>query len=243
MQITPIIEVNSLTKTFNGNKAVDNISFEVYQGEILGLLGPNGAGKTTTLQMLLGLTTPTSGDIMIFGLDISHHREKILQDVNFSSSYISMPYSLTIMENLIVFARLYWVKNPKEKIAGLLKDFEIEDIKDRAVRSLSTGQITRVCLVKALLNDPRILFLDEPTASLDPDIADKTRRLLKKIQKEKGLSILYTSHNMKEMEDMSDRIIFLDKGKIIAAGRPEEVLTKFKVENLEDVFIKIARGV
>ena len=243
MQITPIIEVNSLTKTFNGNKAVDNISFEVYQGEILGLLGPNGAGKTTTLQMLLGLTTPTSGDIMIFGLDISHHREKILQDVNFSSSYISMPYSLTIMENLIVFARLYWVKNPKEKIAGLLKDFEIEDIKDRAVRSLSTGQITRVCLVKALLNDPRILFLDEPTASLDPDIADKTRRLLKKIQKEKGLSILYTSHNMKEMEDMSDRIIFLDKGKIIAAGRPEEVLTKFKVENLQDLFIKIARGV
>ncbi|MDP2683111.1 MAG: ABC transporter ATP-binding protein [Deltaproteobacteria bacterium] len=243
MQINPIIEVSSLTKTFNGNKAVDNISFEVYQGEILGLLGPNGAGKTTTLQMLLGLTTPTSGDIMIFGLDISHHREKILQDVNFSSSYISMPYSLTIMENLIVFARLYGVKNPKEKIAGLLKDFEIEDIKDRVVRSLSTGQITRVCLVKALLNDPKILFLDEPTASLDPDIADKTRRLLKKIQKEKGLSILYTSHNMKEMEEMSDRIIFLDKGKIIAAGRPEEVLTKFKVENLEDVFIKIARGV
>ena len=243
MQINPIIEISSLTKIFNGNKAVDNISFEVYQGEILGLLGPNGAGKTTTLQMLLGLTTPTSGDIMIFGLDISHHREKILQDVNFSSSYISMPYSLTIMENLIVFARLYGVKKHKEKIAGLLKDFEIEDIKDRVVRSLSTGQITRVCLVKALLNDPRILFLDEPTASLDPDIADKTRRLLKKIQKEKGLSILYTSHNMKEMEDMSDRIIFLDKGKIIAAGRPEEVLTKFKVENLEDVFIKIARGV
>lgn len=242
MQIKPIIEVNSLTKTFNGNKAVDNISFEVYQGEILGLLGPNGAGKTTTLQMLLGLTTPTTGDIRIFGLDTSHHREKILQDVNFSSSYISMPYSLTITENLIVFARLYGVKNPKEKIAGLLKDFEIEDIKDRVVRSLSTGQITRVCLVKALLNDPKILFLDEPTASLDPDIADKTRRLLRKIQKEKGLSILYTSHNMKEMEEMSGRIIFLDKGKIIAMGRPEEVLTKFEVENLEDVFIKIARG-
>jgi len=243
MQINTIIEVSSLIKIFNGNKAVDNISFEVYQGEILGLLGPNGAGKTTTLQMLLGLTTPTSGDIRIFGLDISHHREKILQDVNFSSSYISMPYSLTIMENLIVFARLYGVKNPKEKIAGLLKDFEIDDIRDIVVRSLSTGQITRVCLVKALLNDPKILFLDEPTASLDPDIADKTRRLLKKIQKERGLSILYTSHNMKEMEEMSDRIIFLDKGKIIAAGRPEEVLTKFKVENLEDVFIKIARGV
>lgn len=243
MKINPVIEVSGLTKIFNGNKAVDNISFEVYHGEILGLLGPNGAGKTTTLQMLLGLTTPTSGDIRIFGLDISHHREKILQDVNFSSSYISMPYSLTIMENLVVFARLYGVKTPGEKIAGLLNDFEIEDIKDKVVRSLSSGQITRVCLVKALLNDPKILFLDEPTASLDPDIADKTRRFLKKIQKETGLSILYSSHNMKEMEEMSDRIIFLDKGKIIAAGRPEEVLTKFKVENLEDVFIKIARGV
>lgn len=243
MKINPVIEVSGLTKIFNGNKAVDNISFEVYHGEILGLLGPNGAGKTTTLQMLLGLTTPTSGDIRIFGLDISHHREKILQDVNFSSSYISMPYSLTIMENLVVFARLYGVKTPREKIAGLLNDFEIEDIKDKVVRSLSSGQITRVCLVKALLNDPKILFLDEPTASLDPDIADKTRRFLKKIQKETGLSILYSSHNMKEMEEMSDRIIFLDKGKIIAAGRPEEVLTKFKVKNLEDVFIKIARGV
>jgi len=243
MKINPIIEVNNITKTFNGNKAVDNISFEVYQGEILGLLGLNGAGKTTTLQMLLGLTTPTSGDIKILGLDILHHKEKILQDVNFSSSYVSMPYSLTIMENLIVFARLYGVKNQKEKIAGLLQDFEIEDIKDRVVRSLSTGQIARACLVKALLNDPKILFLDEPTASLDPDIADKTRKLLKEIQREKGLSILYTSHNMKEMEEMSDRVIFLDKGKIIAIGRPDEVLTKFKVENLEDVFIKIARGV
>jgi ABC-2 type transport system ATP-binding protein len=242
MQVDHIIEVKGLTKIFNTLRAVDNISFELYSGEILGLLGQNGAGKTTTLQMLLGLTTPTSGDIRIFDLDLSHHRERILQHVNFSSSYISMPYSLTIMENLTVFARLYGVKNHREKIVNLLKEFEIDDIRERVVRSLSSGQITRVCLVKALLNDPKILFLDEPTASLDPDIADKTRRLLKKIQKEKELSILYTSHNMKEMEDMSDRIIFLDKGKIIAAGRPEDLLTKFKGENLEDVFIKIVRG-
>ena len=241
MQSNPVLEVKGVTKIFNGLRAVDNISFEMFPGEILGLLGPNGAGKTTTLQMLLALTTPTAGDIRIFGLDLQHHREEILQSVNFSSSYVAMPYSLTVMENLMVFARLYHVKNSEARILELLKNFEIEDIKDRVVRSLSSGQITRVCLVKALLNEPKILFLDEPTASLDPDIADKTRRLLRKIKQEKGISILYSSHNMKEMEEMSDRIIFLDKGKIIAMGTPEEVRAKFKGESLEDVFLKIAR--
>ena len=243
MQTNPIVEVKGLTKIFNSLKAVDNISFEMYPGEILGLLGPNGAGKTTTLQMLLALTTPTSGDIKIFGLDLQYHREKILQSVNFSSSYVAMPYSLTVMENLMVFARLYNVKNPQSKILELLKDFESEYLKDRAVRNLSSGQITRVCLIKALLSDPKILFLDEPTASLDPDISDKTRRLLKKIKKEKDISILYSSHNMKEMEEMSDRIIFLDIGRIIAKGRPEEVRAQFKGASLEDVFLKIARGI
>jgi len=241
MLTNPIVEISGLTKIFNGLRAVDNISFEMYVGEILGLLGPNGAGKTTTLQMLLALTTPTSGDIKIFGLDLERNREKILKEVNFSSSYVAMPYSLTVMENLMVFARLYNIKNPQARIVGLLKDFEIEEIKDKTVRSLSSGQITRVCLIKALLNEPKILFLDEPTASLDPDIADKTRRLLKKIKKERGISILYTSHNMREMEEMSDRIIFLDKGRIIAMGRPEEVRAQFKGESLEDVFLKIAR--
>ena len=143
----------------------------------------------------------------------------------------------------MVFARLYGIDNPRTRAAQLLKDFEIENLKDKAVRSLSSGQITRVCLVKALLNEPKILFLDEPTASLDPDIADKTRRLLEKIKQEKGTSILYSSHNMKEMEEVSDRIIFLDKGKIIAMGRPEEIMEKFKGESLEDVFLKIARRV
>ncbi|MBI3397917.1 MAG: ABC transporter ATP-binding protein [Deltaproteobacteria bacterium] len=241
MQTNPVVEVKNLTKIFNSLKAVDNISFEMHPGEILGLLGPNGAGKTTTLQMLLALTIPTSGEIKIFGLDLEQNREKILHDVNFSSSYVAMPYSLTVMENLMVFARLYGVHNPQTRIAQLLNDFEAEDVKDKAVRSLSSGQITRVCLIKALLNDPKILFLDEPTASLDPDIADKTRRLLKKVKEEKGMSILYTSHNMREMEEMSDRIIFLDKGTIIAMGRPEEVQAHFKGESLEDVFLKIAR--
>lgn len=241
MLIKPLVEVKKLTKIFNGLKAVDDISFEMYPGEILGLLGPNGAGKTTTLQMLLALTIPTSGAIKIFGLDLESNREKILHDVNFSSSYVAMPYSLTVMENLLVFARLYDIKNPQAQILKLLNDFEIMDIKDKAVRNLSSGQITRVCLIKALLNDPKILFLDEPTASLDPDIADKARRLLKKIKEEQGISILYTSHNMREMENMSDRIIFLDKGKIIAMGRPEEIRDKFKEESLEEVLLKIAR--
>ncbi|MDO8427151.1 MAG: ABC transporter ATP-binding protein, partial [Deltaproteobacteria bacterium] len=194
--MTPIAEVRGLTKFFGHVRAVDNISFGMFEGEILGLIGPNGAGKTTTLQMLLGLTTPTSGEIRIFGLELASKREEILSNVNFSSSYISLPLSLTVRENLTVFSRLYGVKRPKERIDELLRIFEIEGLKNTPVRRLSSGQITRVCLCKALLNSPRILFLDEPTASLDPDIADKTRKLLKRIKEEKGLSILYTSHNM-----------------------------------------------
>jgi len=237
-----IVEVKGLTKVFNGyKKAVDDISFEMYEGEILGLIGPNGAGKTTTLQMLLGLTTPTGGDIRIFGLDIRTEREKILGQVNFSSSYISLPYALTVEENLTVFSRLYGISGRKARIRELLSTFEILEIKDTPTRRLSSGQITRVCLCKALLNNPRILFLDEPTASLDPDIADKTRTLLKKIKVEHGLSILYTSHNMKEMEEMCDRVIFMDKGRIIAAGRPESIIKRFGGRSLEEVFIKIAR--
>ncbi|MEE8185762.1 MAG: ABC transporter ATP-binding protein [Thermodesulfobacteriota bacterium] len=238
----PVVEVNNLTKDFNGIRAVDGISFEVYKGEILGILGPNGAGKTTTLQILLGLTTPTSGDIRLFDLDLKTSREKILKRVNFSSAYISMPYSLTVMENLLVFSRLYEIRKPKERILELLRIFEIEDIKDHTVRKLSSGKITRLCLAKALLNEPEILFLDEPTASLDPDMADKTRRLLKRIRDEKSITIIYTSHNMKEMEEMSDRLIFLDKGKIIADGKLENVLSAFKGKDLEELFLKIARG-
>lgn len=238
-----LVEVKGLTKVFNGYKrAVDNISFEMYEGEILGLIGPNGAGKTTTLQMLLGLTTPTDGEIRIFGLDIRTAREEILKQVNFSSSYISLPFSLTVEENLTVFSRLYNVKEHRKRIRELLSVFEILDIKDLPTRRLSSGQITRVCLCKALLNNPRILFLDEPTASLDPDIADKTRMLLREIKKNQGLSILYTSHNMKEMEEMCDRVIFMDRGRIIASGDPGSIVRRFGGSSLEEVFIKIARS-
>jgi ABC-2 type transport system ATP-binding protein len=237
-----VVEVRSLTKRFERVTAVNGISFEIYQGEILGILGPNGAGKTTTIQMLLGVTTPTDGQIRIFGLDLARHREEILGRVNFSSTYVSLPQSLTVSENLRVFAQLYQVRNSREKINHLLSVFEILHLRDTVTRKLSTGQLTRVSLVKALLNDPKILFLDEPTASLDPDIADKTRSLLKSIRAQSGLTILYTSHNMKEMEEMSDRIIFLDKGRIISTGTPAEIMKRFQGEDLEEVFLKVARG-
>lgn len=237
----PVVEVNGLTKVFKSLKAVDNVSFDIYPGEILGLLGPNGAGKTTIIHMLLGLTTPASGDINVFGFDLKKNREKIIQDVNFSSSHVSMPNSLTVKENLKVFARLYKVKKKEKRISELLKIFEIEAIEDKLVRHISSGHQTRLNLAKALINNPKILFLDEPTASLDPDIADKTRSLLKSIKKNRNLSILYTSHNMKEMEEMSDRIIFLHKGRIIAEGRPEEIIRDFRRKNLEEVFLKVAR--
>jgi ABC-2 type transport system ATP-binding protein len=238
----PSVEVTRLTKFFKTLKAVDGVSFRLEPGEILGLLGPNGAGKTTIIHMLLGLTTPTSGSIKVFGLDLEKHRSEILQQANFSSTYVSMPYSLTVRESLRVFARLYHVRRKEEKIAGLLRIFEMEEVKSKEVRHLSSGLLTRLNLAKALINSPRVLFLDEPTASLDPDIADKTRTLLRRIKKEQGISILYTSHNMKEMEEISDRIIFLDKGRIIASGKPAEVVQSFRRHNLEEVFLQLARG-
>ena len=236
-----LVEVEGLTKTFNGVRAVIDISFDIYEGEVLGLLGANGAGKTTTLQMLLGLTTPTEGTVRLFGLEMKDKREEILKRVNFSSSYVSLPFSLTVYENLQVFAMLYEIKERRAKIMDLLKTFEIEDLKDKPVRRLSTGQITRVCLAKSLLNDPEVLFLDEPTASLDPDIANKTRKLLKDITRNKGVAILYTSHNMKEMEEICDRVIFMDRGRIAAIGTLERIKEQFKTDDLEEVFLRIAR--
>jgi ABC-2 type transport system ATP-binding protein len=236
-----LVEIAELTKEFNGTLAVDNISFEIYEGEVLGLLGANGAGKTTTLQMLLGLTTPTSGAVRLFGLDMNDNREEILKRVNFSSSYVSLPFSLTVYENLQVFAMLYEIKERKSKIMDMLRTFEIEDLMHKPVRRLSSGQITRVCLAKSLLNDPEVLFLDEPTASLDPDIADKTRRLLKDITKDRGVAILYTSHNMKEMEEICNRVIFMDRGHIAAIGTLDEIKEQYKTDDLEEIFLQIAR--
>jgi ABC-2 type transport system ATP-binding protein len=238
---TPVLSARHLTKRFGTFTAVDDISFEIRSGEILGLLGPNGAGKTTTIQMLLGLVTPTAGSIHVFGLDLATHREEILEQVNFSSTYISMPYSLTVEENLWVVARLYGLTNVQRRIDDMVKKLEMEEFRSKITRKLSSGQMTRLTLAKAFLTQPKILFLDEPTASLDPDIAHKIRHLLKEEQRASGLSILYTSHNMREMEAMSDRIIFLQRGKIVAEGTASEIVRRFGQADLEDVFLKLAR--
>ncbi|WNM63316.1 ABC transporter ATP-binding protein [Candidatus Nitrospira neomarina] len=238
---SPVVEVRNLTKRFQGFTAVDNISFDIKKGEILGLLGPNGAGKTTTIHMLLGLITPTVGTIHMFGLDLATHRETILKQVNFSSTYISMPFSLTVEENLKVIARLYELKHIQQRIDDIVKKLEMEDIRHRLTRKLSSGQMSRLTLAKAIMTEPKVLFLDEPTASLDPDIVNKIKSFLKEYQRSEGLSILYTSHNMREMEEMSDRIIFLQRGKIVAEGTASEIIQRYGQRDLEEVFLKLAR--
>jgi ABC-2 type transport system ATP-binding protein len=235
------IEVKSLVKDFDGFKAVDELSFVAEEGKITGLLGPNGAGKTTTIQMLLDIITPTSGSISVFGKDFKDHREEILSKVNFSSPYVALPTNLTVLENLLTFARLYSVKNPKKKIDELADFFEIRHLLNKITASLSTGQLTRVNLTKAFINNPKLLLLDEATASLDPDIADKTRKVLKKMQLEKGVTILYTSHNMAEIEELCDKVIFMNKGKVREEGTVEELVKKFGHKDLNDIFISIAR--
>jgi ABC-2 type transport system ATP-binding protein len=241
----PLLQVNNLCKSYNSFQAVKCVSFELYPGEILGLLGPNGAGKTTIIHMLLGLTSPTSGEIRIFGLnpEKAREREKILSRMNFSSTYVAMPYSLTLRESLQVFARLYGVRKAKAKVDMLIEQFELKEVADRPVRTLSSGQMTRLNLAKAFVNDPDILLLDEPTASLDPDIADRTRKYLLEVKKNRKMAILYTSHNMQEMEEISDRLLFLHHGEIIARGTPQELIARFRGEDLEDVFLKVAREV
>jgi len=239
--LTPIAEVRHLTKQFGDFTAVDDISFDIYPGETLGLLGPNGAGKTTTIQMLLGVITPTQGSIHMFGLDLAHHREQILKQVNFSSTYISMPYSLTAEENLRVIGKLYGLQAISSRIDDVVKKLEMEDIRHKLTRKLSSGQMTRLTLAKAVMTDPKVLFLDEPTASLDPDIANKIKGFLKEYRKTSGLSMLYTSHNMREMEEMSDRMIFLQRGKIVAQGTTQEILSQYGQQDLEEVFLKIVR--
>lgn len=235
------IEVIDLVKDFDGFRAVDGLSFSIEEGKITGLLGPNGAGKTTTIQMLLDIITPTSGSIKIFGEKFDTSREEILSRINFSSPYVALPTNLTVMENLLTFARLYSVKNPKQKINELSDFFEIRHLLDKITASLSTGQLTRVNLTKAFINDPKLLLLDEATASLDPDIADKTRKVLKRMQLEKGVTILYTSHNMAEIEELCDRVIFMNKGKVREEGTVKELADKFGYKDLNDIFISIAR--
>lgn len=239
--MTPAVEIRNLTKQFGNFTAVSNVSFDIRPGEIVGLLGPNGAGKTTIIHLLLGLITPTAGTIHVFGLDLAAHRETILRQVNFSSTYISMPYSLTVEENLRVMAKLYGLRNIARRIDDVVKKLEMADFRDKMTRKLSTGQMTRLTLAKAIMTEPKVLFLDEPTASLDPDISHKIKAFLKEYRKTSGLSMLYTSHNMKEMEEMSDRIIFLQRGQIVAEGTAQEIIERYGKRDLEEVFLKFAR--
>jgi ABC-2 type transport system ATP-binding protein len=237
----PAIYVLHLTKRFGSSIVVDDVSFSVTPGEIIGFLGPNGAGKTTTIGMLLGLLRATNGRVQILGLPMPAERRRILSRVNFTSPYVSLPGNLSVMENLTVFARLYAVRNALPRIYGLLDRFGLGAMRDRTTGRLSSGEGTRLGLVKALLNDPEVLFLDEPTASLDPDGAERVREALREIRSERGMTIFYTSHNMQEVERLSDRILFLHRGHIIAEGPPGDVLRRFERDTLEHMFLDLAR--
>lgn len=235
------LHVHSLVKRFDAHVAVNGISFSVKEGEIFGLLGPNGAGKTTTIHMMLGLTTQDSGEISILGQSMPRNRYSILQQVNFASAYVSLPGNLTITESLYVYGKLYNVRNPRQRAQEVLQELEVDLSPKALIGTLSAGQKTRLNLCKALLNHPKVLFLDEPTASLDPDIAIKVRTLLKKLRQQHGTTIIYTSHYMHEVEELCDSVTFLARGSIVATGTPAEVRERSKMKSLEDVFVTIAR--
>lgn len=242
MNDVPVIEATNVRKAFGDTVALDDLSLTLRRNEILGLLGVNGAGKTTALNILLGLTTPTSGTLRVFGKELMAHRVEILRRCNFASAYVALPGNLTVGQNLWTFAQIYGVKNHKTKISELLELLEIPHLRSRVTGQLSAGEATRVQLCKAFLNDPELLLLDEPTASLDPDISDKVRKFIRSRQQERGTAIIYTSHNMRDIEEVCDRLLFIHKGRVVASGTPAEVLTLFQQESLEDVFIQIARS-
>ena len=219
-----VLEVKNLTKKFGKFVAVDNISFSLKEGEILGLLGPNGAGKTTTIQMLLGVLTPTKGTILYFGKELNENREEILEKINFSSTYTNLPWNLTVKENLTFISYLYDIKERSDRIQNVIDNFRLKEILDQPLRELSSGQITRINLAKAFINDPSILLLDEPTASLDPEIAKFIRDFILKQRDEKKTSIVFTSHNMTEVEEVCDRILFINNGKIVANDTPDNLM-------------------
>lgn len=228
-----VLEIKNLTKKFGSFTAVDNISFSMEKGEILGFLGPNGAGKTTTIQMLLGVLTPTSGEILYFDKNLQTHREEILEKVNFSSTYTDLPWYLTVKENLMWISYLYDIKNRKKRISDLVEIFKLTKILSKSFGSLSAGQKTRVNLAKAFLNSPTIMLLDEPTASLDPDIADYIRSFLLEEKEREGISVVFTSHNMAEVEEICDRVIFINQGKIIANDTPEKLARTIEISHIE----------
>ena len=228
-----ILQVKNLTKKFGNFLAVNNLSFSLKEGEILGFLGPNGAGKTTTIQMLLGVLMPTSGEIFYFGKEFQSNREKILENVNFSSTYTNLPWELTVKENLTYLSYLYQIKNRKQRIEKIVKIFRLEKLLNQQLQELSSGQLTRVNLAKALINFPKILLLDEPTASLDPEAASYIRHFLLKQRQQFKVSIIFTSHNMAEVEEVCDRVIFINHGKIIDDDTPQNLARKIETCHVE----------
>ena len=235
------IEVNNLSKQFKNIFAVKNISFKIGKGKIIGLLGPNGSGKSTTIGMMLGLIKPTSGTVIINNKNIENNRTSLLEKMNFISPYIELPKKLTVEENLKVYGRLYGVKNLKEKIHNLLEKLNLSEFKSRKTGELSSGQKNRVSLAKALINEPEILLLDEPTASLDPDVGDKIRGFIEDFATYKGTTILLASHNMNEVERLCHEVMMMKNGEIIDRGKSSNLINKHGRKNLEEVFLKIVR--
>lgn len=238
------IRVESLTHTYRkaGRLALDGLSFALHSGETLGLLGPNGAGKTTTLHAILGLLEPDAGRVLVFGESPIHQRPRVLSRLNFASADVHLPSNLTARECLEVFARLYVVKDAARKIGALVERFALAGMMRRSVATLSTGEQMRLKLCKALLNDPELLLLDEPTQSLDPYMAKTVRELLRAIQRERALTILLTSHNMQEVEMFCDRIIFLHQGRLLTEGPPAEVLARWRSGTLEELFVRVSES-
>ena len=237
-----LVEVKELKKNYGSKEAVKSISFKISENEILGLLGPNGSGKTTTIAMMLGLLKPTSGEILIEGKKIEEDRIKILEKINFISPYIELPKKLTVKQNLIVFGKLYKIEKLNERIDYLTSKLRLSDILNRITGELSSGQKNRASLAKSLINDPKVLLLDEPTASLDPEIGDFIRSFLEEYKKEKKISILLASHNMNEVQRLCKSILMMKDGKIIDSGNPENLIQKHGRKNLEEVFLKLSRS-
>ena len=235
------LQVINLEKTYKNLKAVKNISFKLNKNEILGILGPNGCGKTTTIGMILGLLKPTNGKILIFGEEIEKKRVKILNKLNFISPYVELPKKLTVKQNLKVYGKLYGVKELSFKIEYLSEKLRLGDILDKITGELSSGQKNRVSLAKSIINDPEILLLDEPTASLDPETGDYIRSFLEEYQKEMRASIILASHNMSEVERLCSSVLMMNKGLIIDNGSPKELVSKHGRKNMEEVFLKLNR--
>jgi len=234
--------VSGLTKIYKSSPAVSGISFAVGRGSITGLLGGNGAGKTTTIAMIMGLVLPTSGTVEVLGHKMPDESAAVLGRMNFESPYVDMPMRLTVRQNLTIFGRLYAVPDLRARIAELASDLDLTDFLDRASGKLSAGQKTRVALAKALINDPELLLLDEPTASLDPDTADWVRGHLERYRRRRGATILLASHNMLEVERLCDRVIILKRGRIEDDDSPAQIMARYNRSTLEDVFLDVARG-